>query len=326
MTRGMVLGKFMPPHHGHVYLGEFASNYVDELHIVVGTLASEPIPGVLRYQWMRELFPKARVVHLTDELPQEPAEHPDFWRLWRTSLQRLVPLPLDFVFASESYGEPLAQTLGATFVPVDLNRTAVPMSGTMIRQRPMANWAYLPRCVRPYFAKRVCLFGPESTGKTTLAQELAAHFQTEYVPEYARTLLEWQKGQLDLSDIERIARGQIAAEDALARNANRVLFCDTDPLTTTLWSEELFGTVPSLVQELSEQRHYDLYLLLDVAVPWVADVVRFRPEERQAFFARCQHALDARGHRYVTIRGADRLERLQQAIRAITPLVQDANP
>ena len=79
----MVLGKFLPPHLGHVYLIEFAREYVDDLSVVVGTLRAEPIPGELRFLWMRELFPDVRVVHLTDENPQHPEEHPEFWRIWQ---------------------------------------------------------------------------------------------------------------------------------------------------------------------------------------------------------------------------------------------------
>jgi len=94
---GMFLGKFMPPHLGHLYLGEFAQQYVADLAVVVGTLASEPIPGELRYAWMRELFPNARVIHLTDENPQYPHEHPDFWAIWQASLQRVLPWRPDYV-------------------------------------------------------------------------------------------------------------------------------------------------------------------------------------------------------------------------------------
>src|SRR5437667_8778357 len=73
MTTGMLLGKFFPPHLGHIYLGEFAARFADRLTIVVCSLNREPIPGELRLRWVRELFPFETVVHLTDELPQEPA-------------------------------------------------------------------------------------------------------------------------------------------------------------------------------------------------------------------------------------------------------------
>jgi NadR type nicotinamide-nucleotide adenylyltransferase len=319
MSTGMLLGKFMPPHLGHVYLGEFASRYVDRLTIVVCSLSSEPIPGELRYTWMRELFPLDNVVHLTDDLPQHPGEHPNFWALWQAALQRVLPGQPDFVFASEDYGWRLAQVLGATFVPVDLARTAVPATGTAVRTDPVDNWDYLPRCVRPYFVKRVCVFGPESTGKTTLARRLAEHFHTAWVPEYARGYLEARGGSLEPGDLPRIVRGQAASEDALARNARKVLVCDTDPLTTLIWSEVLYGTCDPYVREHADKRSYDLYLLLDVDVPWVADVVRYLPRQREEFFERCRQELERRGRRYVVLRGGwdDRWQQSVQVVEAL---------
>lgn len=304
-VRGMVLGKFMPPHLGHVYLCETAQGLVDELTIVVGTLAAEPIPGALRHAWMTELFPRARVLHLTDENPQDPSEHPEFWRIWRESLLRILPDPPDVVLASESYGHRLAAELGARFVPIDLDRTALPLSGTAIRADPRAHFGALPRCVRPYFVKRVVVFGPESSGKSTLAEALARRFATAWVPEYARTWLEAFARAPVAEDMPAIARGQAASEDALARNADGVLIADTDPLLTVVWSEVLFGAVDPEVSRLAEARAADLYLLTDPEVPWVADAVRYQPEPRarRAFFARCREVLEARGRRYVVVQG-----------------------
>jgi hypothetical protein len=130
-------------------------------------------------------------------------------------------------------------------------------SADAIRADPLANWRFIPACVRPYFVKRVCLFGPESTGKSTLARDLAAHFETVHLAEFARGLLEPKCGVCDPTDIPLIARGQIAAEDALARRANKLLFCDTDVLTTTIWSDVLFGECPASIRELAARRHYD---------------------------------------------------------------------
>lgn len=330
MTRGMVLGKFLPPHLGHVYLVDFARAYADELAVVVGTLAREPIPGALRHAWMRELCPGAHVIHLTDENPQDPSEHPDFWRIWRESLRRVLPFAPDLVFASERYGLRLAEELGARFVPVDLGRGAVPTSGTAVRGDPMAHFRYLPPCVRPYFVRRVCVFGPESTGKTTLCARLAARFGTVMVPEYARLLLEARDPDAPLcpEDFTRIARGQIAAEEALARQADRVLICDTDALSTTIWAEVLLSTdrarAPWLqdLHALAARRTYHLTLLTDVDVPFVPDPVRYFPAQaaRADFLGRCQRALRETGRASVRLSGSFEA-RFQAACAAVEALI-----
>lgn len=314
---GVIIGKFLPPHRGHQYLVDFARQYVDHLTVLVCTLGAEPIPGELRYQWMKEMFPTVEVMHVTDENPQEPHEHPDFWSIWRNTIQSRVP-QADYLFASEEYGWQLAETIGATYVPVNHGRTLVPISGTMIRQSPTTCWAFLPEVVRPYFLKRVCIFGPESTGKSTLARQLSETFHTCSVHEYAREYLDLKDQICTIDDIPFIARGQMAAEDALARQANRVLICDTDLLTTMMWAEFLFGECPQWIVDEAERRHYDLYLLMDMDVPWVEDAQRYQPEEgqRRAFLDRCRRELELRNRPYVVVSGSwdDRWETAERAV------------
>ena len=85
-TYGFTLGKFMPPHKGHLQLIEEAEKYVEQLFILVGTLEREPIPGDIRFQWMKELNPKHTVIHISEDLPGYPHEHPDFWKIWVVSV------------------------------------------------------------------------------------------------------------------------------------------------------------------------------------------------------------------------------------------------
>ena len=286
----LVLGKFLPPHHGHLRLCAFARGLCVRLTVVVGTLPGEPIPGEVRVAWMRRLVSDAEVVHLPDLLPQDPAEHPDFWSLWRAALRRVVRGPIDLVVAGEPYGERLASELGARFVPLDRGRDPTGARGTAVRADPMGRWADLPSCVRPWFVRRVRVVGPESAGKTTLARRLAQHFETVWVPEYARTLLESRGGRVTPADLTLIAQAQAADEQATAERANRVLICDTDPTLTALWSEALFGTVAPAVVALGATRTYGVTLLLAPRLDWQPDPVRYQPDaaDRWRFFERCR--------------------------------------
>jgi len=325
---GMILGKFLPPHRGHIYLIDFARNFVDQLTIVIGSLLNEPIPGVLRYQWLKALFPDCQVLHLTEELPQVPSESPDFWQLWENSLKNLLSEQPDYVFASETYGFKLAEVLGAQFIPVDPERQIMPVSGTAVRQNPSKYHQYLPDPVLKYYDLpspvkertrqfNICVFGPESTGKSTLASRLAKYFQGTLVSEYARIWLEMQNSELKQEHFPIIAHGQLASTLALQKPDNAVIVSDTDCLTNCIWHEVLYGFCPSELRHLAEQQHFDLTLLCDVDVPWVEDKVRYLPNERQRFFRRCQKALEKAGRKYEIIRG-NWNERWIQAVYAVS--------
>lgn len=323
---GMILGKFMPPHRGHQYLIDFARDRVEDLTVLVCSLAREPIPGRLRYEWMKEIYPDVRVIHVTDENPSEPHEHPRFWEIWTETVRRRLPTGPDVVFTSETYGDEMARRLGARHIAVDPERQQVPISATAIRERPGAHWAFLPECVRPYFVKRVAIVGPESTGKSTLAGQLAAHYRTVRVPEFARNYLDAKNAGQPLADITRadileIARGQVASEERLARQANRLLICDTELLTTRLWSEHFLGACDDWVCRAARERHYDLYLLLDTDVAWVADPQRDAPQLREQFMNRLRDELQSAGRQFVLISGAFD-ERLRRAIAAIEKMVK----
>lgn len=267
--------------------------------------------------------PGVTLVHVAEDLPQTPADHPDFWAIWRRVIERACPGGVDFFFASEDYGHETARVIGGgcRYVEVDRARSLVPVSGSAVRADPMTHWDLLPEPVRPYFLKRVCIFGPESTGKSTLARDLARAFDTVHAHEYARPLLDPHGGRCFPDDIPLIARGQAATEDALAHQANRVLFCDTDVLTTTIWSDVLFGDCPAWVRDLAERRTYDLYLVTDVDVPWVDDAQRFfgQPAVRRAMFERFVAALERRRRPYRVLRGtwAERFDAARSAVKAL---------
>lgn len=317
---GLLLGKFYPPTLGHTYLVDFARHYVRDLTVVVGTLKRETIPGKLRFQWMKELFPGVRIVHIDEDLPQCPEEHPEFWTIWRDVLRRFVPTDPDCVFASESYGFPLAEILGARFIPVDIAREIVPVSASAVRDQPFEYWQYLPACVRPYFVKRVAMVGPESTGKTTLARDLAHHFQTVWAPEYARGYIDAHEGTITREMFPLFVRGQRASIAALARQANRLLICDSDLHATALFHELYFDCRAEDLLEAARADSYDLYLVMDCDVPHVQDGSRFHPHKREWFVEQCVEWAKDRGTPYVLIQGSWD-ERLSLAKKRVADLL-----
>lgn len=314
-ARGFVLGKFMPPHQGHVFLCDFARNACQSLTILVCSLPGDPIPGELRHRWMSEMFPDCDVQWCAEVLPQEPADHPDFWAIWSDVVARYGGSP-DVVFASESYGLLLAGEVGAVFWPVDVARLTRPVSGTAVRTDPFGRWKDIPPVVRPWFVRRVCLFGPESTGKTTLAARLADRFETICVPEYGRTYTEMFGVNVGPDDPLKIAQGQMAASRAAARQANRIQIEDTDPLLTAVWSDMLTGQRAAWFETFDAFAH--LYLLCDTDTPWVDDGTRYFPDagDRTRFSALCEAELRQRGVKHVVLRG-DWAEREAAAVEAI---------
>jgi HTH-type transcriptional repressor of NAD biosynthesis genes len=226
--RGVIIGRFNPPHNGHRYLIDFASSFVDELYIFVCTLQKDEIPGALRFEWMKELYPGARCVHITEENPAANRDQPSAHVIWADAIRgRLAGTPIDYLFASEEYGWKLASELGAEFVPVDPNRDQLPVSGTDIRTAPLKYWNYLPEAVRPYFIKRVGIFaGGDSE---VLSRRLASHFRTLYAPHYREYYREVKKRHnqhhtIHESAEKTIAHAQRAMERALSRQAYRLLF------------------------------------------------------------------------------------------------------
>lgn len=319
--KGFVLGKFLPPHQGHLHLIQSALQQVEELTVLVCTIQKEPILGTLRYQWMKELCPRAKVIHVTDEVPSYPHEHPDFWTIWTALLKREIDSDTEIFFSSEDYGFEVAEKLGIKHILIDKERQAVPISGTAIRTNPFANWNFIPDVVKPYFVKRIVLTGPESTGKTTMAKQLAEHYKTAWVEEYGREHFVNKGGKLVLEDIVEIAKGQLKREDEAVFKANKLLFCDTDLIVTQIWSEIYFKECPAEVTALSLERNYDLYLLMDIDIPWEDDGTREFPHLRQWHFNRLKEELDTRELNYVVVTG-DYKERISFACQIIDKKMQ----
>jgi NadR type nicotinamide-nucleotide adenylyltransferase len=172
---------------------------------------------------------------------------------------------------------------------------------------------------------KIVLFGPESTGKTTLSIQLAKHYNTVWVEEFARPYLQtvWnqERRTCEPQDIMPIAYGQMAIENKLAKRADKVLICDTDLLETKVYSEEYYGGyVDPLLEKAATENTYDLYLLTYIDTPWVEDDLRDRPEQRLEMFNAFKKALDDYNRPYILLTG-DKETRLKAATEAIDEII-----
>jgi HTH-type transcriptional regulator, transcriptional repressor of NAD biosynthesis genes len=276
---------------------------------VVDCLEDQTISPELRKQWIEELVPDVRVVALTTFMPQNPDETPEFWNIWRDALYTAAGGKPDVLVAAMDYGWDLAKALGCEFVQCDISRESVPISATQIRENPMKYWKYLTAPARGHFMKKVCFMGPESTGKSTCAKRLADHLDTVYVPEYAKAVIASQNGQFFEENLEPVAVAQVRSERALAPMVNRVMVCDTDPLTTLVWAEMLYGRVSPELMALARKATADLTFLFDSSTPWVADIHRqvlpnaAHDSVRTEFFYRCQYWLRQFGRTFEVVGG-----------------------
>lgn len=172
--------------------------------------------------------------------------------------------------------------------------------------------------------KRVVVIGPESTGKSTLSEQLAQHYNTLWVPEYARQYIEELSRPYEEKDLLSIAEGQLSLEDERAALADKLLVCDTDLHVIKVWSEHRFKGCDPLILAYIASRKYDLYLLTYVDIPWEEDPQREHPDPamREYFYNLYKELIINTGVPFVEIKG-DIAERLQTAVHAIDSMLKE---
>jgi HTH-type transcriptional repressor of NAD biosynthesis genes len=317
MIRGLVIGKFLPIHHGHIALIEFAARHCDEVIVSMSYTEHDVIDPDLRFSWIKSIFKdrdSIKPAMISDDFDDPSLSWEERTRGWAAVIKKVYP-EVNALFSSEEYGEPFARHLGAKHVTFDPDRNGTPVSATLIRNSPLKYWSFIPKVVQPYFVKKICFFGPESTGKTWMAQRMAEIFNTVFVPEVAREML--ITNDFSLNDIVRIGVAHDERVQQKTLDANRFLMCDTDAITTAIYSRHYLNEVPPLIHELEKKTIYDHYFLFDIDVPWVADGLRDLGDRRQMMFEIFRDALLERKVPYTLVQGTyvEREALCEQTIR-----------
>ncbi len=301
--QGLVFGKFMPIHKGHLALIDFAKSQCESLIVSMSYTPNDPIDPLLRRKWLAQLFDNQSNIELAFELDDFNDDGLPLFeatKLWADFIRKRFP-NINAFFCSEDYGAPLSYHLNLPCVVFDKPRLQLPISAAQIRAEPFRHWHYIPSVVQPYFVKKICTYGPESTGKTTLTGDLAQHFNTTFAHEVARDLL--TDNNVSIDAILRIGRAQTALVEQKTLTANKVLFCDTDVITTQIYCQLYLNETPSELIDLEAKTHYDLYVLLDIDVPWVEDPLRDFGDKRVEMYALFKSELDKRGIDYIKVSG-----------------------
>ena len=297
--RAWVLMTALPPTTGHEDLVAFAALTARHVDVVLCTQPSEPLveerhAALLQFARRDGLRGVVRVHRIHRELPQEPADAPDFWAMWRGLLRGLGAQKGDLVVASEPYGAELAAAIDGQFLPYDPDRLVNPVKATRIRDAPIELFADLLAEFQPYLRKRVTLFGAESVGKTTMARRLQEGGLAVALPEWARPYLELDAVGPDVTreKMHMIWRGQLAqqraAEAIAARRRRPFIAQDTDLYSTIgywLLKGAEFGEprVPAGLWADAAANASDMYVVLGQgAVPFEADPLRYGGHQRES--------------------------------------------
>jgi len=307
MKRGLVFGKFMPLHLGHLALIDFATTHCDVLYVILCHTDKEPISGSIRQEWLAKALEKRGNTVLIPfcynerELPNTSVTSMMVSQLWSEAFRKLVG-HVDVLFTSEDYGDYVSKFLGIAHIIFDKSRALNPISSTQIRKNPFEFWQFIAKEARPYFVKKIAILGSESTGKSTLTERLAAHYQTNFVSEVGRDVVE-KTEECSFDDLSKIA--ELHARKILTKtsHANKLLFIDTDLNITKSYSSFLFNRTLEVLPWIEEANRSDLYLFLETDCAYVQDGTRISESQRNALSLSHKKVLEENGTNYAIIGG-----------------------
>ncbi|MEY4935370.1 MAG: hypothetical protein RIS64_1729 [Bacteroidota bacterium] len=307
MKTGFILGKFHPLHRGHLGLMAFALKHCDKLIVLICASDKEPISGKTRLEWLEQSFLNQSNIefilfdYLESMLPNTSVSSRIVSRIWATKIQSIVN-QIDVIFTSERYGDYLAEYLNCKHISYEFDRTSNPIAASQILTNPLAHWDDIAPAARPFFVKKICICGTESTGKSILTERLAKYYNTNFVAEVGRTIVPHTEVTTE-QHLDRIAHLHAQAILQQQKKAYKWLFVDTDVRTTQGYSTFLFGK-PLIINEMIQKANqFDGHLFLDKDAPFVQDGTRLSHRKRNQLHVVHRQILDENQIPYQVIGG-----------------------
>lgn len=323
-------GSFDPLHIGHIHDIIKASSICEELYVIISWCdGRESTSKELRYRWILNAtrhLPNVKIILIEDKaVSKEEYNTNYYWEKGAKDIKNAIGKPIDVVFCGDDYyGTNRFESL---YCPeskvIYFERKEVPISSTEIREWASNHWDYIPNVCKSYYTRKVLVVGGESTGKSTLVQNLALAYNTNFVSEVGRDTCAYAGGEkyMTVDDLyENLLKQRINVDEA-AKSSNRILFVDTDALTTKFYVNFLLDeTSPhaKLCNELALAIHninkWDLVLFLEPTVDFVQDGTRSEEiaSDREKYSNQIKALLQENGVRYICLDG-DYLDRFVKA-------------
>lgn len=293
MSNTIVLMTALLPTTGHADLIKFAASLPgSRVHVLISGRSFEPLSSLYRWQDLHDHFknfPNVFIQHsVKDTAPQNPEDMPDgFWEWWRDEINRAFPEAAghwEYVVASEPYGQEVADSLNARFMPYDIARQLNHARGSDTRRDPWIFWNDILPETRARFLMKATMFGQESVGKTTVSRLVSEELGVNWIPEYARPYLETVGEEVTTVAMENIHAGQAALQRmSFAKATNPALILDTDLFSTVGYYEIMkVAEVPETCINDALRLASDVYYVLPDDIPFEEDILRYGGDHRES--------------------------------------------
>lgn len=321
--KAFVFGKFYPFHLGHKALIDFALQNNDFVEVMVCTEQKERLSGELRKSWIKESFPnndrlKVIVFNYKDEDYANTSE-----ASWEVSKQWSEVFKIYFsdfkrVVTSEPYGEMIAELMNIQHQLFDINRLEHHISASEIRSNIYKHWEFLPRAVQKYFSLKIVLLGTESTGKTTLTEKLAKHYNCNFVLEAGRDIVDDSK-DFKFNNLIEIYHEHYNRVKSSSLN-NYLNIIDTDFHITESYSKFIFNRELNIPDKIKSEQKADLYLYLSADAPYFQDGTRLEEHDRNRLDIHHRKHLQKSNVDFIEISG-NWQERFEKSVQLIDQLI-----